>query len=52
MWTPEESARIQSIAAAIVPETKILALPHGLQVAKGPDAVLAFLREQIPLLLG
>lgn len=52
MWTPEESTRIQTIARTIVPDIKTLALPHGLQVARGPDAVLAFLREQVPEILG
>ncbi|KEF53502.1 uncharacterized protein A1O9_10477 [Exophiala aquamarina CBS 119918] len=52
MWAPEESKRIQNIARAIVPDIKILALPYGIQVAKGPDAVLDFLKQQIPELLG
>lgn len=52
MWTSEESARIQNIAREIVPGIKTHALPHGLQVEKGPDAVLAYLRKQIPEILG
>jgi hypothetical protein len=52
MWTAEESARIQNIAREIVPGIKTHALPHGLQVEKGPDAVLEYLREQIPEILG
>jgi len=52
MWTPEESARIQQIAKDIVPGIKTHAIPQGLQVEKGPDAVVEYLKEQIPGLLG
>ncbi|KAK5221265.1 hypothetical protein LTR96_005174 [Exophiala xenobiotica] len=52
MWTPEESARIQQIAKDNVPGIKTHAIPQGLQVEKGPDAVVEYLKEQIPGLLG
>ncbi|KIW23664.1 uncharacterized protein PV07_11845 [Cladophialophora immunda] len=52
MWTPEESTRIQQIARSIVPDIKTHAIPEGLQVQKGPDAVVEYLKEQIPNILG
>jgi hypothetical protein len=51
MWTPEESTEIQRIARDIVPDIKTHAIPQGLQVQKGPDAVVEYLVEQIPQLL-
>jgi uncharacterized heparinase superfamily protein len=52
MWTPEESAHIQQTAKDIVPGIKTHAIPQGLQVERGPDAVVEYLKEQIPNLLG
>jgi hypothetical protein len=52
MWSPEESEEIQSTAREIVPDIKTHAIPEGLQVQKGPDAVVEYLKEQIPKLLG
>ena len=52
MWTPEESEKIQAIARSIVPGIKTHAIPQGLQAEKGPDAVVEYLKEQIPVLLG
>ncbi|KIY00006.1 uncharacterized protein Z520_04643 [Fonsecaea multimorphosa CBS 102226] len=52
MWTPEESSKIQQIARSIVPDIKTHAIPEGLQVQKGPDAVVEYLKEQIPKILG
>lgn len=46
MWTPEESEEIQKIARDTVPGIKTMAIPHGLQVEKGPDAVVEFLKER------
>lgn len=51
MWTPEESARIQETAREIVPNIKTHAIPQGLQVERGPDAVVEYLEQQIPSLL-
>lgn len=51
MWTPEESQKVFATAREIVPDVKTLAIPQGLQVQKGPDAVVEYLKEQIPLLL-
>jgi len=51
MWSPEESAKIQEIARSIVPDIKTHAIPQGLQVERGPDAIVEYLEEQIPKLL-
>ena len=52
MWSPEEAAQIQQTARAIVPDIKTHAIPQGLQVEKGPDAIVEYLTEQIPIILG
>ncbi|KAK5168698.1 uncharacterized protein LTR77_006007 [Saxophila tyrrhenica] len=51
MWTAEESEGIQQIGRDSVPGIKTYAIPHGLQVNGGPDAVVEHLKKQIPLLL-
>lgn len=51
MWTPEESAQIQQIARSIVPDIKTHAIPEGLQVERGPDAVVNYLKENLPAVL-
>jgi hypothetical protein len=48
MWTKEESDEIQRIAKETVPGIKTMAIPQGLQVEKGPDAVVEFLKEKWP----
>ena len=52
MWTPEESAQIQQTARNIIPGIKTHAIPQGLQVEKGPDAVVEYLKVHIPEILG
>jgi len=52
MWTPEESQKVFATAREIVPDIKTHAIPQGLQVQRGPDAVVEYLEEQIPKLLG
>jgi len=52
MWTKEESDQIQAIAKETVPGIKTMAIPHGLQVDKGPDAIVEFLREKWPEVVG
>ncbi|RKU46217.1 hypothetical protein DL546_003190 [Coniochaeta pulveracea] len=52
MWTPEEAAKIIAIAKEIVPDVKTFSLPQGLQVNKGPDAVVEYIEEHLPSLLG
>lgn len=51
MWTPAESEEIQSIARREVPGIKTMAIPQGLQVEKGPDAIVSFLLERVPDLI-
>ena len=48
MWTKAESDEIQRIARETVPGFRTMAIPAGLQVEKGPDAVVAFLKEKWP----
>ena len=51
MWTPEEAERIISIAKDVVADLKTFSLPQGLQVEKGPDAVVAYIKEHLPDIL-
>ena len=51
MWTKEESDEIQKIARETVPGIKTMAIPQGLQVEQGPDAVVKFLKEKWPELV-
>ncbi|KAL4745290.1 hypothetical protein BDW72DRAFT_208320 [Aspergillus terricola var. indicus] len=51
MWSAEQAAEIQSIARSIKPDIKLHAIPQGLQVEKGPDAIVEHLLENVPRLL-
>ncbi|KAI9372149.1 hypothetical protein BJX61DRAFT_542974 [Aspergillus egyptiacus] len=51
MWTAEQAREIQSIARSIKPDIKLHAIPQGLQVERGPDAVVEYLLENVPALL-
>ncbi|PGH27559.1 hypothetical protein AJ80_00801 [Polytolypa hystricis UAMH7299] len=51
MWTAEQAEQIQSIARSIRPNIKTHVIPHGLQVEKGPDAIVEYLLENVPQLL-
>lgn len=51
MWTQEEVKKIRSIAEATRPGIAVYALPRGLQVEKGPDAVVEHLVQNVPALL-
>jgi hypothetical protein len=51
MWTEEEARKIHSLAKSIVPHIKLHAIPTGLQVEKGPDAIVEYLVEKVPMLL-
>lgn len=51
MWTEEQSREVEEIARRIVPDIKFHAIPYGLQVAKGPDAIVEYLTEKVPTLL-
>ncbi len=47
MWTSEEAEEIISIAKGVIPDLKILSLPEGLQVKKGPDGVVDYIEKHI-----
>lgn len=51
MWTKEEAEKIQSIAREARPGIVTYAIPHGLQVERGPDAIVEHLREKVPSIL-
>ena len=51
MWTPEEAQNIVAIAKEVVPNVKTFSLPQGLQVQKGPDAVVDYIKEHLPSLI-
>lgn len=52
MWTPEQAKSIHEEAKSIMgPQLKTFALPQGLQVERGPDAVVDFIKENLPALL-
>lgn len=51
MWTSEEAAKIHAIARSVVPNIKLHAIPTGLQVERGPDAIVEYLVEKVPPLL-
>jgi hypothetical protein len=48
MWSSEEAAEIRAIATQAKPGIKTHAIPQGLQVEKGPDAIVAYLVEIVP----
>lgn len=51
MWTSEESEQIKGIARTVCLGIITYALPQGLQVAEGPEAVVKHLIEHVPALL-
>lgn len=51
MWTPAQSDEAIVVAKQICPGIKTFALPQGLQVDKGPDAVVGYIEEHLPALL-
>jgi hypothetical protein len=51
MWTSEQATQIQAIAREARPGIRTYAIPHGLQVEKGPDAIVEHLMENVPPLL-
>lgn len=51
MWTAEEAKQIHDIARSINPDIKLHAIPTGLQVERGPDAIVEYLTEKVPVLL-
>ncbi|CCF38624.1 hypothetical protein CH063_09670 [Colletotrichum higginsianum] len=51
MWTAEEADQILTTARTLRPGIKTHAIPHGLQVERGPDAIVEHLLEKVPQLL-
>ncbi|KAF3402780.1 hypothetical protein DPV78_004190 [Talaromyces pinophilus] len=51
MWTAEQSTAIFETARKLRPDIKTHAIPHGLQVERGPDAIVEYLVENVPKLL-
>lgn len=51
MWSPEEATKIRELAQSVVPDIKTHAIPQGLQVERGPDAIVEYLVEKVPILL-
>ena len=51
MWTADEAEQIQAIARRTKPGIATYAIPHGLQVEEGPDAIVNHLLENVPKLL-
>ncbi|KAG6366189.1 hypothetical protein INS49_000365 [Diaporthe citri] len=51
MWTPEEAAQAVSVAREIVPDIKVMSLPKGLQVEKGPEGVIEYGKAHLPAIL-
>lgn len=51
VWTSEEAAEIQTIARRVKSDIATYALPQGLQVQQGPDAVVDHLKCMVPQVL-
>ncbi|KAF2270160.1 hypothetical protein CC78DRAFT_528653 [Lojkania enalia] len=51
MWSSEQAEHIRKIAEQEQPGIKTHAIPQGLQVEKGPDAIVGYLVENVPPLL-
>lgn len=43
--------KVRTEASALLPNLKTFAIPKGLQVERGPDAIVEFLVENLPALL-
>ncbi|KAF2106951.1 hypothetical protein BDV96DRAFT_506956 [Lophiotrema nucula] len=51
MWSAAEAELIKEIAERERPGIRTHAIPQGLQVERGPDAVVEYLMENVPVLL-
>lgn len=51
MWTADDVVEIQQLAQSTKPDIKLHAIPFGLQIEKGPDAIVEHLLDQIPSML-
>jgi len=52
MWSAEQSIEIQTATREGCPETKIVAVPLGLQVKEGPDGIFNYLVGVLPGIIG
>ncbi|KAF2002385.1 hypothetical protein P154DRAFT_488309 [Amniculicola lignicola CBS 123094] len=51
MWTSEQAKEIREIAERERPGIATHAIPQGLQVERGPEAIVEYLLENVPALL-
>lgn len=51
MWTPKQAKEIIEKAKSVRPDIKTHAIPEGLQVKEGPDAIVDYLVKNVPPLL-
>jgi hypothetical protein len=51
MWSFDEAAKIREFAENESPGVKTHAIPQGLQVERGPDAVVEYLLDIVPSML-
>ncbi|QIX01725.1 hypothetical protein AMS68_007242 [Peltaster fructicola] len=51
MWTEEQAKQAVADAKSVKPDIKHLSLPYGLQKEKGPDGVVAYIKEHLPAVL-
>ncbi|KAG9240841.1 hypothetical protein BJ878DRAFT_570689 [Calycina marina] len=51
MWTAEESEEIRRNAKIVRPQLKTYAIPQGLQVKEGPQAIVEHLKKKLPELI-
>ncbi|ORY10729.1 hypothetical protein BCR34DRAFT_485225 [Clohesyomyces aquaticus] len=51
MWSSEEAEQIRKVAEKERPGIKTHAIPQGLRVERGPDAIVEYLLENVPALL-
>lgn len=51
MWTAEQAEEIQAIAKTTKPGLVTYAIPHGLKVNSGENAIVDHLKSTVPQLL-
>jgi hypothetical protein len=51
MWSFDEAAKIREFTENESPGVKTHAIPQGLQVERGPDAVVEYLLDVVPSML-
>ena len=48
MWSPDQSNEIKTIARAVMSELRCYAIPQGLRLEKGSEAVIEHVKSQLP----